>query len=350
MTCRWPQIFFIALFLLLTSALPSQPPPELSAKEVVEKNIQAVGGKEALSRVKNYSFKYASMTYYMSSSGVMKLTDGKEPIITEVIIADKDKVRRNCFNKISELTGIQKSMNLSLAKLRCGLFTLVNFKDQLVLKGLKSYGVERHYLLVTKVGDLEVEFYVSAADFCLRRAVFKGFDESQEKFEVNHDFGPYQDIDGLKMPSSWFASQVGTRGNNFEISEVKVNQPLKKDFFSKLEVNVGKVSVAKGELGGNIAWSGYQRNMLIISTNWTDECLRRAGFKNNDKLILQIIDQEFEIDFYEAQFPKESVGPGSKLMALNPESENYLIYLISLEYKKLAEKLEVLLPIKVRRK
>jgi hypothetical protein len=146
---------------------------------------------------------------------------------------------------------------------------------------------------------------------------------------------------------------VGTRGSNFEITEVKVNQPLEKDFFSKLEVNVGKVSVAKGELGGNIAWSAYQRNMLIISTNWTDECMRKAGFKTNDKLILQIGDQEVEIDFYEAQFPRESVGPGSKLMALNPEDpegENYFVYLISPEYKKLAEKLEVLLPIKVRSK
>jgi hypothetical protein len=353
MACRGSQILSIVLFLLLTSFLPSQAQSELSAKEIVEKNIQAVGGKEALSRVKNYSFKYASITYYMSAAGVMKLADGKEPIITEVIIANKDRVRRNCFNKISELTGIQKSMYQSLAKLRCGLYTLVNFRDQLALKGLKSYGAEKHYVLVTKVGDLEVEFYLDAADFRLRRAVFKGYEPSQGKYEVNHDFGPYQEINGAKIPSSWFASQVGTRGSNFEITEVKVNQPLEKDFFSKLEVNVGKVSVAKGELGGNIAWSAYQRNMLIISTNWTDECMRKAGFKTNDKLILQIGDQEVEIDFYEAQFPRESVGPGSKLMALNPEDpegENYFVYLISPEYKKLAEKLEVLLPIKVRSK
>ncbi len=353
MACRGSQFFSIALFLLLTSILPSQAQPGLSAKEIIEKNIQAAGGKEALSRVNNYSFKYASITYYMSAAGVMKLADGKEPVITEVIIANKDKVRRNCFNKISELAGIQKSMHQSLAKLRCGLFTLVNFKDQLAFKGLKNYGVEKHYVLVTKVGDLEVEFYLNAVDFRLRRAVFKGFDPSQGKYEVNHDFGPYQDINGLKMPSSWFASQVGTRGRNFEISELKVNQPLEKDFFSKLEVNVGKVSVAKGELGGNIVRSAYQRNMLIISTNWTNECMQRAGFKTNDKLILQIGDQELEIDFYEAQFPRESVGPGSKLMALNPEDpegENYFVYLISPEFQKLAEKLEVLLPIRVRSK
>lgn len=350
MTCRQSQIFSIALFLLLTSALPSRSQSELSAKEILERNIQAVGGKKFLSMIKKYSFKHGSITYYMSAAGVMKLTDGMEPIITEVIIANKDKVRRNCFNKITEITGIQKSMYQILAKLRCGLFTLVNFKDQLSLKGLKSYGVEKHYVLATKVGDLEVEFYLDAADFRLRRAVFKGYEPSQGKYEVNHDFGPYQEINGLKMPSSWFASQVGTRGSNFGISEVKVNQPLEKDFFSKLEVNVGKVSATKGELGGNIVRSVYQRNMLIISTNWTDECMRRAGFKTNDKLILQIGDQELEIDFYEAQFPRDSVGPGSKLMALNPESENYLVYLISPEFQELTEKLQVLLPIKVRSK
>jgi hypothetical protein len=350
MACRQSQIFSIALLLLLASFLPSQSQSELSVKEIVERNIQAVGGKKFLSMIKNYSFKHGSITYYMSAAGVMKLTDGKEPIITEVIIANKDKVRRNCFNKITEITGIQKSMYQILAKLRCGLFTLVNFKDQLSLKGLKSYGAEKHYVLATKVGDLEVEFYLDAADFRLRRAVFKGFDPSQGKYEVNHDFGPYQEINGVKIPSSWFASQVGTRGSNFGISEVKVNQPLEKGFFSRLEVNIGKVSATKGELGGNIIKSTYQRNMLIIDTNWTGECMRRAGFKTNDKLILQISDQELEIDFYEAQFPKDSVGPGSMFMALNPESENYLIYLISPEFQKLTEKLEVLLPIRVRSK
>ncbi len=344
------QNFSIASLFLLTSVLPSHSQSELSVKEIVEKNIQAVGGKEALSRVQNYSFKYGSVTYYMSAAGVMKLTDGKEPIITEVIIASKDKVRRNCFNKMSDLAGIQKSMYQSLSKLRCGLYTLVNFKDQLILKGLKSYGAEKHYALATKVGDLDVEFYLDAADFRLRRAVFKGFNPSLEKYEVNHDFGPYQEINGLKIPSSWFASLVGTRGSNFEISEVKLNQPLEKDFFFKLELNVGKVNVTNGEVSGNIVSSSYRRNMLIIATNWTDECLRRAGFKTNEKLTLQIADQELEIDFYEAQFPRESVGPGSRLMALNPESENYLVYLISPEYQKLAEKLEVLLPIRVRRK
>ena len=350
MTCRRSQIFLTASFFLLILVLSSLSQSELSVNEIVNKNIQAVGGKEALSQIKNYSFKYGSMTYYMSAAGVMKLADGKEPIITEVIIANKDIVRRNCFNKVTELTGIQKSMYQSLAKLRCGLFTLVNFKDRLSLKGLKNYGAEKHYVLATRVGDLDVEFYLNASDFRLRRTVFKGFDPSQGKYEVNHDFGPYQEINSLKIPSSWFSSQVGTRGSNFEISDVKVNQPLEKDFFSKLEVNVGRVSAAKGELSGNIVKSAYQRNMLIISTNWTDECMRRAGFKTNDKLILQIGDQELEIDFYEGQFQRDSVGPGSKLMALNPDGENYLVYLISPEYQKLAEKLEVFLPIRVRSK
>ncbi len=343
-------VFLTGLLFLLTSILLLPAQANLSVKEIVEKNIQAAGGKEALSKVNNYSFRSGFRTYSMSNAGLMKLTEGKEPIITEVILVEQDKVKRNSFNRITELTGFQKSTFQCLAQLRCGLFTLVNFKDQLEFKGLKSFGPKKHYMLTTKVGDLKIEFYLDSDEFTLKRLVFKGFDPSRGKYEVNHDFGPYQEINGLKIPSSWFSSQVGTRGRNYEISKVQINQILDKDFFSKLDVNVGEVKIAEGELSGNIIESSFQRSMLQVSTNWTNECIKGAGFKTEDKLILHISDQEIEIDFYESFPPRDKIGPGWKFMVPNRGGENYLIYLISPEYKQLEEKLESLLPIRVKRK
>lgn len=320
------------------------------ADKIIKKNIQAAGGKENLSKVNNYSFKYGPTTYYMSADGHMKLTDGSEPVITEVILVEQDKVKRNCFNKVTEFSGLQKSTYLCLAKLRCGLFTLKNFKNQLESKGLKSFGPKNHYMFTTHVGDLEVDFYLDSEEYTLKRMVLKGFAPSQDKYEINHDFGPYQEINGVKIPSSWFASQVGTRGRNYEISDVKINQSLDEGFFSKIDINAGEVEITQGALKGNIIESAFRRNMLQIYTNWTDECIKRAGFKTNDKLALQISDMEIEIDFYESFPPRSSIGPGSKFMVPNRRSENHLIYLISPEYKDLAEKLEPLLPIRVKRK
>jgi hypothetical protein len=343
-------VFFTGLLVLLSSFLLLSAQAHLSVKDIVEKNIQAAGGKEALSKVQNYSFKHDFKTYYMATSGLMKLTDGKEPVITEVILVEEDKVKRNCFNKITELAGFMKSTYQCLTKLRCGLFTLINFKDQLEFKGLKNFGPKKHYMLMTNVGELKVEFYLDSDEFTLRRLVFKGFDQSQGKYEVNHDFGPYQEIEGIKIPSSWYSSQVGTRGSTYGISDVKINLPLAKDFFSSIEVNVGEVKIAEGALNGNIIESSFRRNMLQIETNWTDECIKGSGFKSKDKLILQIGDKEIEIDFYESFPPRGTIGPGSKFMVPNRSSENYLIYLISPEYKQLLEEIEPLLPIRVKRK
>ena len=343
------RVFLTGLLVFLSSFLLLSAQADLSIKDIVERNIQAAGGKEALSKIKNYSFTHDLKTYYMETSGLMKLTDGKEPVITEVILVEEEKVKRNCFNKLSELAGFEKATYQCLTQLRCGLFTLLNFKNQLELKGLQNFGPKKLYMLTTNVGELNVEFYLDSDEFTLKRLVLKGFDASRGKYEVNHDFGPYQEINGIKIPSSWYSSQVGTRGREYGISDVKINSPLDEDFFSSIEVNVGEVKIAEGALSGNIIESSFRRNMLQISSNWTDECIKGAGFKAEDKLILQIGDKEIEIDFYEAFPPRETIGPGSKFLVPSQGSENYIIYLISPEYKQLLEEIEPLLPIRVKK-
>lgn len=347
---RW--IFLTASLLLLLFSAPSQAtaPSELSLKEILAKNVEAAGDKKNIERIENYSFSYGPTTYYLSNKGMMKMTEGNEPIITEVILIGKNQVKRNCFNRITELSGVQKSTYLCLARLWSGLFTLVNFEKELELKGLKSFGPKSHYMLTTNVVDLVVEFYLDSEEYTLQRLVLKGYDEEQNKYQINHDFGPFQEINGIKIPSSWFSSQVGTRGSTVEVTNVKVNQTLGKDFFENLDVNVGEVEFGQGSLKGNIIESGFRRNMLTIATNWTDECIQRAGFKSGDKLILQIAESEVEIDFHESFPPRESIGPGSKFMVPNQRNENYLIYLIAPEFRELAEKLEPLGIIRLKRK
>ncbi len=317
---------------------------------IVEKNILAAGGEENLSKVKNYSFKYGQTTYYVSTEGVMKMTEGRDPIITEVMLVDKDQAKRNCFNSITELTGLQKSTNQCLALLRAGLFTLTHFQENLEFHGLKSFGPQEFYMLSTNINDLQVEFYLDSEEYTLKRLVLRGFDEDQNKFEQNHDFGPYQEVDGVNIPSSWFNSQVGIRGTTVEIADVKINQPLEEDFFSSLDINAGEVEIGAGSLKGNIIQSSFRRNMLTIGTNWTEECIQKAGFKAKDKLILQIADTEVEVDFHESFPPRSELGPGSKFMTPNQRGENYLIYLISPEFSKLAEQLDSLSPIRIQKK
>lgn len=341
---RW-LIYFSCLAFLLGSVLMSCS----KANKIIEENIKAAGGAENLLEVKNFSFKYGATTYYMSSDGTMKLTQGRDPIITEVILVDQDGAKRNCFNKITELTGHQKSTYQSLAKLRSGLFTLAHFKGQLELKGLKKFGPKEHYMLTTNVGDLEVEFYLDPEEYTIKRLVFKGFDPSEGQYEVNHDFGAYQEINGVKIPASWFDSRVGARGSMYEIGDVKLNQSLEEGFFSKLEVNVGKVEIERAALNGNVVQSALRRNRLMIDTNWTDDCIQKAGFRAKDKLILEIGGQEIAVDFYDSSPPRSAYKPGVNFMFPNQRSENYIIYITSPQNKDLVEKIEPLLPIRVKK-
>ncbi len=179
--------------------------------------------------------------------------------------------------------------------------------------------------------------------------VFKGFDENQNLYEINYDFGPYEEFEGVKIPSSWFRSQVGTRGSTVEIADVKVNSSLTQNFFSDLSINAGEVEIGKGSLKGNIIQSSFRRNRLTIYTNWTDKCIQGAGFKANDKLLLGLGETEVEIELLKNFPPRSSIGPGAKFMVPNPRSENYVIYLISPEFKDLAEQLEPLLLIRLKK-
>jgi len=215
---------------------------------------------------------------------------------------------------------------------------------------MKSFGPKKYYLLTTSIDDLKDKFYLDEKEFRLKRIVFQGFDQATGKYEVNHDLGTYQEINGMKIPSSWFSSRVGTRGRTYEIAEVKMNRELEKNFFSGLELNVGEVKIAEETLHGNVIEFMFRRGILMIATNWTKDCLQRAGFKTEDKLILQAGDEEIEIDYYESVPSRDALGPGKTFMMPNQRSENYLVYLWSAEYKALEEKLEPLLPIRVRRK
>lgn len=339
-------------FFALTSLAQAQ--SSLTLKEILEKNIQAAGGVEKISQVKNYSFRTGQTTCYLNSEGTMKLTSGKDLIITEVILVSQDEVKRNSFGQIKEITGPNKAIYQCLARLRSGLFTLMNFEGQLIFQGLKSYGPENLYELSTKIGDLKVDFYLHGEEFTLKRIAFQGFELDGQKYEINHDYGSYQEVDGLKLPGSWFSSRVGTRGILYEASDIRINQPLEKEFFSSLDINAGKVEVAAGSLKGNVIdFSQAGSNQISIQTNLIREAIEKAGFKNNDQLTLEIDGLVLELIFYNQIPQRNALAPGAKLIFPNPQGENYIIFLsiLSSELTAIVEKLKTtLLSIQIKKK
>ncbi|MFW6159648.1 MAG: hypothetical protein ACOC57_00735 [Acidobacteriota bacterium] len=335
---------FILFFLTGSLFLAAQP---LSLEEVVEKNL-ALAGAEKISQIENYLFRSGSENYFLSSDGIMKITEGKEPVVSEIILVEKDKVTRNCFGNIQELSGIMKVSYQAMAKLRSGLFTLKNFRDILEYRGLKKFGAKEHHVLLAEIEELETRFYLDPDDFSIKRIVLHGYYPDESLYEVNLDFGPYQNFQDFYLPQSWFVSQVGTRGQLYEISEIQFNKELPPDFFSSLELNMGEVEIGKERLKGNVVdFNIARKDRLMLSTNWTVDCLTKAGFSPGDKVILKAAEIEIPVSYFEERPPREEMGPGAIFMIPDPQDQNLIIYILSSEYSALSENLDLLLPVEL---
>jgi hypothetical protein len=343
-------MFFIALALPFSSSAQEN----LTLKDVVQKNLNASGGREKLLQVQNISFKHGQTRCYAASTGELKMTTGKEPAITDVILVSGDKVLRNAFNAMSELTANQKAVNQILAKLYAGIFSLLKFEGQLEFQGLKTFGPEKLYHLTTKANPLAIHLFVRADDFFLKRLVFQGNTPEGDKYEVNYDFAPFEDVEGIRLPLSWFSSQVGTRGNLVEASEVKINALLEKDFFSKLDVHIGTTEASAGSLRGNILDFNSSPFGLTIATNWTKNDVDRAGFRANDKLAFFLEDSESELVFYAAAGdlpPQNVLAKGASIFSPMPRGgETYAVQFIGVDTTQISPKLKILASIEIRKK
>lgn len=334
----------LIVFLIAASSMSGQ--TDIS-NEVLAKNIRTAGDVDKLTGINNFSFKTDQRTYYMSKNGQMKITAGTPPIITQTILINGDNITRNCYNDITDIIPLMASTYKTQALLRSGFFTLKNFKDNLSYGGLKKFGIKKLHKFSTEIGKLQVEFYLDSDSYTLQRMVLKGFHPVTGTYEINNDFGEYRDFDGIRLPATWFASQVGTRGANYALSEVKYDLPLDDTFFTNADVNVGDVKIQVGRLDGAITAYSFRRNTLTLQTNWTEKCIHGAGFLNKDRLSLDLKGNNFEIDYYAGQVPQNASRPGGGILLRSRRDENYVIYLFSKELGPIAEQLETLMPISI---
>ncbi len=344
------------VLIFLAAAFVASAEAGLSLKEILARNVQASGGKARIGQVKNLSFKTGAIRNIVSAAGDLKVLTGKDPVVTEAVLVRRDKVRRNSLNVISDVTDPERTVYRTLAKLYAGVFSLAKFEGQLKLEGLKSFGAAKLYHLTPKLegAAVGVHFYLDAGDFRLKRLVFQGSMPGGDKYEVNYDFAPFEEAEGLSLPLSWFVSQVGTRGNMTGVTELKANQPLAGDFFTKAEINAGKAESAPGEMKGNVLEFNSSPFGLTIATNWTIKDVDKAGFRTGDKLTLLVGGDESEIAFYALANevpPPDELAKGARLLApMLRGGEGFAVQIIGGGAASLQGKLKPLTAISVKKK
>jgi len=327
---------------------------ELSLKDIIQKNFEASGGREKLGQFRSLSFKTGNTRFVVAASGAIKLSTGKDPVVTEVILAKDGKVLRNSYNTIAEIPDPQKTVYLTLAKLYAGLFTLVKFEGDLKLEGLTAFGPEKFYqLTLAKPGAVVASFFLGPEDFHLKRLLFRGKTAEGDIYEVSTDFGPFEPFEGFTMPLTWFSSQVGTRGTLAEVTEVQMNQPLSEDLFTKLDVNVGATEALPGQLKGNVLDFSSNRFGLSITTNWRKSDVEEAGFRTGDKLTLLVEGVESELVFYatSAEVPNQNeLAQGARVMTFPWFGETYVLQFIAVDTAPIESKLRPLTALEIRKK
>jgi len=339
---------FVLCFIGFVFESPAQEP--LSVKALVEKNVQAAGGTDKIASIKNCTFTLGPETVYVTADGQMKITTGKAPVISEITLVNKDKVIKNCFNEVTELTGSDKSITRVLAMLRSGLYTMSKLESLLKSEGIKRFGPVIYYAVSAQAEGLKVYFYLDSTEFTIKRIVFQGQDKKGESYEMSQDFGPYQTMDGITLPTSWYSAKVGARGETYTMENVKWNQPLEGAFFTDYAVNVGTVKIAKGELSGQIVDVGRMGNYVVIYTNWTPKCIQQAGFAPKDKLMLQISNKALEVVLEESQPSRTAMSTGGMTMFPSASGVNYVILLSQSAGNDISESLAPMQTINIKSK
>lgn len=339
------KIFVLTvLFLFSLSAFP------FTLDEILKKNMEAVGGREKLSAISNLSIKVGELTFYARRDGKVKIVKGKGAVCVEVIVLEGDKIRKNSIKGIEEVKGVERVLNIFQGRLFSGVFTTSGFGEGLKYNGMKSFGMKRFHELTSRVNDVDINLYIDRDDFLIKRAVLSFYDLEKEKQEINYDFGPYLEKDGIKFPSSWFVSKVGARGNLYEIEEVKFNLELPEKFFEDFSLNIGTVRVSEGELKGNVIDFYERQGRLFVVSNWTSECFEKAGIGNGDTVVVMISGKSFELSFYRNIDEARRAGTLQRgnILSKTQETEFYTLFIS--EFSDLRENLQILQTIELKKK
>jgi predicted aldo/keto reductase-like oxidoreductase len=247
----WAAVIVIAATLILTLNRPASTAAQgqLSAEDIISKNVQAAGGAEALARVKTVSFTAGPAGYTASAEGRMKVRYVlEEPAVYETLIVSGRSVRRNSLNRVSDLSGVDRGRWICLARLVSGLFTLKNFSLGLTYEGLKIFGPERHHILSTEVEGLRASFSVDATDFLVKRMVLSGVELAGEGWKESTEFGSAEIVEGIQLPTALYVSQVGVGGTYSPgprpLADFRINADLPTGFFDDLKVNAGRAEAS----------------------------------------------------------------------------------------------------------
>lgn len=302
---------------------------ELTALEVIEKNLDALGGEKKIQAVDTLMVKGAfgsallppsqEMTLYLKKPGLMK-----QEGTFSILLANAEGVVVNDGTTTRPITGA----DLDEIDYRIGFyhncFSLLKWKEQFDTAELmagKRYGAkEQHVIRLSGVeGGRDVLAYIDADTFLIDRLVYTIRHPDARMLKVVNQLREYKEFQGILMPTYIVYDKVGweTSPTHYVISDITVDPKIEDAMFESAEIDYGPLTVEGDSIKGKIIgqWSGS------LLTNIRMEDFETAGIPMKSWLQLEVGSTRRKVQVLEnIQTSAAEIKPGEVYLCQYPIS------------------------------
>jgi zinc protease len=234
----------LTLTLALAAAAAAQQPakPGLTASQVIDRSIEATGGKRALEKLSSTYAKGTMLFTAQELHGIIERyakAPNKQLTVTNLEGVGETRQgfdgrvawAQDPSGRVTELTGIA----LEETKRDAAFDAPLKWRDHFPkasLAGEASIGGRKAYVirLATASGKVSTRYY-DAGTFLLLRETAR-FDTPQGAMDITTEFSDYRDVDGIQTP--FRIKQVMPMGEVvMTVTELKYNVPIEDALFVK---------------------------------------------------------------------------------------------------------------------
>jgi hypothetical protein len=146
---------WIILIFSVTSIVLSSTSQDETLETILQKNVEASGGLEAISKIGAVSLEQIAtrtpslkpIKYLVWGKDRIKVLEGVSPIVEKSIVLNENRIFANSVEGLVAPESINKTELYCFAHLISGNFSLYNFKGELEKIGLKKSGTFESYVL-----------------------------------------------------------------------------------------------------------------------------------------------------------------------------------------------------------
>jgi hypothetical protein len=206
-------------------------PEDLTAEDVIESYVEAIGGQDAIDKIESYSMvmeanvQGQTITQTMVKSGGDRMSS--QTSMGPMVMADQRYDRGKAVVKMQGQAVPETEELTTALRDQAQLFPVVSLldrKDELVLEGTEDVGGQTTYVVRQPNGTRH--YFDTESGLQLRMI------QSQGEATATFDYGDYREVNGVMFPYSQTLTGMAPFPIEMNLTEVEVNAEVDESLFS----------------------------------------------------------------------------------------------------------------------